>query len=111
MSRFMLVGVSMAALLAAGCARRPDAIAPAAIPSEAYLAMACPQLKDELAAEQARLSALSVAQNNTATGDAVGVFLIGVPTSSAFGGDQEGNVAVSKGKIIAIENAISAKRC
>lgn len=108
MYSFGLVGLSM---LVSACAKRPDAIAPATIPSDAYMAMSCSRLNDELNNENARFAALSAAQNSTATGDAVGVFLIGVPTSSAFGGDQEGNVAVSKGKLLVIENARLAKKC
>ena len=37
---------------------------------------------EELIAENEKLAALSKAQNSAATGDAVGVFLIGVPMSS-----------------------------
>ncbi len=111
MRTFVYVGITVIAVFTSACARRPDAIAPVAIPTDAYMAMTCQRLSSELSGEQAKLSALSTAQNSAATGDAVGVFLIGVPTSSVFGGDQEGNVAVSKGKVLAMENAIAAKRC
>lgn len=104
----IIIGV---AVMSSACARRPDAIAPAAIPSDAYMAMSCGRLNIEMNSENAKFEALSVAQNSAATNDAIGVFLIGVPTSSAFGGNQEGNVAVSKGKLVAIENARLAKRC
>ncbi len=57
------------------------------------------------------MAAVSKAQNDAATGDAFGVFLIGVPMSSTFGGDKEGQVAVNKGKVQAIENALKAKGC
>jgi hypothetical protein len=109
-SVWSMVAVGVA-LIASACARRPDAIAPVAIPGDAYMAMSCSRLAGELINEQTKLAALSSAQNSAATGDAVGVFLIGVPASSVFGGDQEGNVAVSKGKVIAIENARLAKNC
>ncbi len=99
------------AVLASACARRPDAIVPVAIPADVYMAMSCTRLASELVNEQTKLAALSSAQNSAATGDAVGVFLIGVPASSVFGGDQEGNVAVSKGKVLAIESARLAKKC
>jgi hypothetical protein len=56
-----------------------------------------------LIAEQQTLASLSAAQQSAVTGDAVGVFLIGVPMSSLSGGDKEGAIAASKGKILALE--------
>jgi hypothetical protein len=104
--------VALATLLAAtSCAKRPDAIVPADIPMAAYTGSACPVLATELVKEQENLAALSKAQNQAATGDAVGVFLIGVPASSTFGGDKEGQVAVSKGKVQAIQSAMRSKNC
>ena len=94
-----------------GCAKRPDAIVPVDIPMAAYSNLACPGLAQELAKEQNNLASLSKQQNQAATGDAVGVFLIGVPASSTFGGDKEGQVAVSKGKVNAIESAMKGKGC
>lgn len=93
------------------CAKRPDAIVPVDIPMAAYTNMSCQALSQELNKERAKLANLSRQQNDAATGDAVGVFLIGVPTSSTFGGDKEGEVAVSKGKVNAIENAARSKGC
>jgi hypothetical protein len=104
--------VALALLLATtSCAKRPDAIVPADIPMAAYTGSSCPTLATELVKEQENLAALSKAQNQAATGDAVGVFLIGVPASSTFGGDKEGQVAVSKGKVQAIQNAMRSKNC
>ncbi|MBW9062360.1 hypothetical protein JNB71_03415 [Rhizobium herbae] len=99
------------ALAVVGCAKRPDAIVPVDIPMAAYTNLGCPALVQELLKEQNNLAALSKQQNQAATGDAVGVFLIGVPTSSTFGGDKEGQVAVSKGKVNAINSAIMSKGC
>ena len=72
---------------------------------------ACQPLAQELVKEQSILASLSKQQNQAATGDALGVFLLGVPASSTFGGDKEGQVAVSKGKVNAIESAIKSKGC
>lgn len=94
-----------------GCAKRPDAIVPVDIPMAAYSNLDCSGLAQEQIKEQATLASLSKQQNQAATGDAVGVFLIGVPASSTFGGDKEGQVAVSKGKVNAIESAIKSKGC
>lgn len=104
--------VTLAALLAvSGCAKRPDAIVPVDIPMAAYTSYGCQALSIELAKEKAGLASVSKKQNDAATGDALGVFLIGVPMSSTFGGDNEGNVAVAKGKVQAIESAIISKKC
>lgn len=102
----------LAVLLAAtACAKRPDAIVPVDIPMAAYSNLDCGALAQELVKEQNNLAALSKQQNQAATGDAVGVFLIGVPASSTFGGDKEGQVAVSKGKVNALNSSIAAKGC
>lgn len=37
--------------------------------------------------------------------------LIGVPASSLTGGDKEGVISVSKGKVLAIQNTMKAKGC
>ncbi|KQS89825.1 hypothetical protein [Rhizobium sp. Leaf386] len=99
------------ALAAAGCAKRPDAIVPVDIPMAAYGNMDCAQLAQEYLNEQNNLAALSKQQNQAATGDAVGVFLVGVPASSLTGGDKEGQIAVSKGKVNAVESSLKAKGC
>jgi hypothetical protein len=39
-------------------------------------------------------------------GDAIGVFLIGVPVSSLSGGDKEGLIAAAKGKELALQNRL-----
>jgi len=72
------------------CAKRPDAIVPVDIPIAAYTNLSCQALASELVKERSTLASLSKQQNEAATGDAVGVFLIGVPASSTFGGDKEG---------------------
>ena len=93
------------------CAKRPDAISPVSYPIQAYANANCQQLAGEYSKERNLLDAQSKAQNSAATGDALGVFLLGVPTASLTGGDQEGNISVTKGKILAIEAALSSKGC
>ncbi len=77
----------------------------------AYSNLDCQALGREYLKEQASLSTVSKLQHDAATGDAVGVFLVGVPMSSTFGGDKEGQVAVAKGKVNAIEANMKAKGC
>ncbi|WP_436112688.1 hypothetical protein [Neorhizobium tomejilense] len=105
---FLLPAVALAF---SSCAKRPDAIVPADIPMAAYTNFSCAQLGQEMIKEQTALLAISKAQNDAATGDAVGVFLIGVPMSSTFGGDKEGQVSVAKGKVQAIQSAMMSKGC
>lgn len=106
----IVVALALSAVSVA-CAKRPDAIVPVDIPMAAYTNLSCQALASELVKERNTLASLSKQQNEAATGDAVGVFLIGVPASSTFGGDKEGQVAVSKGKVNAIENAAKSKGC
>ncbi|MDF1778791.1 MAG: hypothetical protein P1V21_04330 [Rhizobiaceae bacterium] len=98
-------------LMSVGCAKRPDAITPVSMPSDVYTLMGCSKLSDELTREQQNLDTLSRAQNDAATGDALGVFLVGLPLASATGGDKEGLIAVSKGKVQALESAKLRKGC
>lgn len=109
MRAVMMLG--LCGLVLGACARRPDAIAPVAVPAEAYMALTCEKLLTARMAELEKLTALSAKQSEAATADAFGVFLIGVPTASLNGQDQEGNLAVSKGTMLAIDNARMAKRC
>lgn len=92
--------------LIAACAPRPDAIAPVSM-GNAFATYDCRAAAIDLAAERQHLSGLEQAQRNAATGDAVGVFLIGVPTSSLTGGNKAGEIGASKGKIVALEARIA----
>jgi hypothetical protein len=103
--------IALAGLLVTACAKGPDAIAPANIPLAAYTGSSCSNLSKELVTEKATLEAVESAQRSAATGDAVGVFLLGIPLASATGGDKEGDVAVSKGKVQSIELAMKSKGC
>lgn len=109
MNRLILTSILLVTVTS--CAKRPDAIVPVDIPMAVYNNQSCGELGRELIKEQQNLAAVSKAQNEAATGDAVGVFLIGVPMSSAVGGDKEGQVAVAKGKVQAIENTLKSKGC
>ncbi|PZU18963.1 MAG: hypothetical protein DI589_23030 [Shinella sp.] len=93
------------------CAKRPDAIVPVDIPMAAYSNLSCEGLAQEYLKEQNNLAALSKQQNSAATGDAVGVFLVGVPMSSVVGGDKEGQIAVSKGKVNTLDLTLKNKGC
>lgn len=107
----ILLTLSVTALIAAGCAKRPDAIAPTAMPTETYAGLECKEINDTLITERNKLATLSAAQNSAANADAVGVFLVGIPLASLTDGDKEGLIAVAKGKIQALESAKLRKGC
>lgn len=93
--------LALCALISA-CAQSPDAIAPVSM-GNAFASTSCPSARAALAQEEQTLAALSAQQRQAATGDALGVFLIGVPVSSLTGNDKAGLIGASKGKIIALE--------
>lgn len=94
--------IALAALTVAGCAQGPDAIAPIPM-GNAYATADCRSAASALSAERANLSALENRQRGAAAGDVIGVLLIGVPVSSMTGGDVSGQIAASKGKILALD--------
>lgn len=90
----------------AACAQSPSAIAPVSM-NGAFDHMQCQQAANTLAAERQTLAALESKQKGAVAGDAIGVFLIGVPMSSLTGGDVSGHIASSKGKVLALEARVS----
>lgn len=100
-----------AVLLVAGCARNPESITPLTMPVNAYSGLGCEELAEEHRRSSAALVAVEAQQRQAVTGDAVGVFLIGVPVSSLSGSDREGQVALHKGELVAIEAQQRNRRC
>jgi hypothetical protein len=94
--------VIMMTLTVGACAKSPDAIVPVSM-AGAYDDVSCKKASTILAQERSTLATLSAQQESAVTGDAVGVFLLGVPMSSVSGQDVEGSIAASKGKILALE--------
>ena len=90
------------------CTPRPDAIAPVAM-TGAFDHLPCSDARSRLDTERVKLTALEKRQNNAATGDAIGVFLILVPVSKLTGGDVAGEVGTSKGTVLALEQRVA--RC
>lgn len=102
-----LVGV----LLLSACAKQPDQIAAVEVGADSYSRYSCKQLVSEKTKISQELENLSARQKSAASGDAWGVFLLGLPLSSMSGGDQEALIAVAKGKVQAIDRQIVAKGC
>ncbi|WP_421907095.1 hypothetical protein [Mameliella sp.] len=102
--------ISSFALIAA-CAQKPENIAAANIGSNEYRGYSCKQLADAQLQHKQNLANLSADQKKAATGDAVGVFLLGLPLSSMSGGDKETAIAVTKGHLQSIEREQARKNC
>lgn len=107
---FMKLHIIMAACLLAGCANRPETIHASFVSHERYMDQNCMQLLGTLSNTRAELARFSRMQDGKATGDAWGVFLIGVPFSK-LSGDHEGDVARLKGQVEALETAQVKQRC
>jgi hypothetical protein len=104
MKQFMLTALAVSTLTA--CAPGPSAVAPTPM-GNAFAAVPCQQAQNMLIEERQRVATLSRKQSNAAIGDAIGVFLILVPVSSLTGSDVEGELAASKGKVLALENRMA----
>lgn len=87
------------------CAKRPDAIAPASM-GDAYSNISCQQARELLAAERVTLAGLEQEQRIAANTDAATVFLVLVPMSALNNSDKEGEIATSKGRVVALENRL-----
>ena len=102
--------VAMAFTLAS-CAERPENIAAIAMDDAAYANLSCKKLAREETKIRNDLDTLSATQNKTATKDAWGVFLLGLPLSSMSGSDKEALIGVAKGKLYAIDLVQLEKDC
>lgn len=98
-----------AALSLAACAKSPDAIAPVSM-GNAYAGLSCAEAAADLLAERAAYADIEAKQRGAVAGDAIGVFLVGVPVSSLTGGNVEGQIAAAKGKIMALDARLASCR-
>lgn len=104
-----IITAAIAAALVSGCATRASGVAPVAVAATDYSAMQCTTARAEIVNVRARVNALSRKQNNAATADAVGVFLLFIPAGSLFGGNVEGELAQAKGEQLALERHITTR--
>jgi hypothetical protein len=98
--------LAAAFLVLAACAQTPGAIAPVAMPG-LYDGLTCAAARGALAQERQTLAALEQRQNAAVIQDAATVFLVLVPTSSIMGTNVAGDLALSKGKVQALEARLS----
>lgn len=95
----------------AACAKAPESIAPSYVSEVQYQSYSCTQLGQEKARLEQAYAVTAKAQNDARTGDAWGVFLIGMPTSSLSGGNVAAEVASLKGQMVAVDKTIITKNC
>jgi hypothetical protein len=107
-SKALVVIVASVSLVA--CANRPETIHASFVSHERFIDLSCDQLVGRLASTRADLDKYSKMQDEKATGDAIGVFLVLVPVSKLTG-DYEGEVARLKGEVEAIETAQIKNKC
>lgn len=98
-------------LFCSACAKQADQIPAADIGPNTYMGASCSQLNTTKLQLGQNLETLTAAQKSAASGDAVGVLLLGLPLSSMSGNDKETDIAITKGKIQAVETARLQKRC
>lgn len=95
--------IAIASTLAiAACAQSPGSIQPVSM-GDAYSGVSCQSASARLITERQSLAALESKQKAAVAGDAMGVFLLGIPVSSLTGQDVSGEIAASKGRVIALE--------
>jgi len=106
---FLYVAVS--AVVLSACAKQPENIAAAAMPTAPYERMSCAELAGHALAKTQQIEGLSAEQRDAASGDALGVFLLGLPLSSMSGGDQETAIAIARGEMNAITAVQQSRGC
>lgn len=94
------------ALLAlSACAQPPGAIAPVPM-GNTYDHVTCAHARKLLAEEQPKLADLTHKQTGAMIGDAIGVALVLVPTSTVMGGNVAGELGASKGRVEALQGRL-----
>ena len=100
-----------AAVSLSACAKSPEQISAVEIADTTYANANCKALVKQEIQQTQLLHALSADQRKAQDGDALGVFLLGLPLSSMSGADKETEIAVAKGRVNAIRRQQAAKSC
>lgn len=106
-----IIYITATALALTACAKQPENIAAVEVGDNEYRGLSCKQLSETRVATSQNLENLSASQKSAASGDAVGVFLLGLPVSSMSGNDNETAIAVTKGRLQALDREIARKSC
>lgn len=105
-----LTAAVILSILISGCANRPSSIRASYVSHEKFTELNCGELLELKYERSIKLERLSREQDGKATGDAIGVFLLGIPFSK-LSGDHEGDIAHLKGEVEAIETAQIKAKC
>ena len=108
-SRTVLPIVACIAL--ASCANAPESIKAQNISAQPYAGFSCGALANQYAQASNAYEAAAADQRKAQQGDALGVFLIGVPVSSMAGNDKEADISYRKGEMQALKEASRQKGC
>ena len=100
-----------AVVVVSGCAKAPNTIAPSYVSEVQYQNYSCVQLGQELQRLEQAYAVAAKAQEDARTGDAWGVFLIGLPTSSLSGSNIAPEIASLKGQMVAVQKTAISKNC
>lgn len=103
-----IVTIFTVALALSTCAKAPSQIPAAQIEAETFATLTCDQLAEKDVEQHQLLKALSTQQKQAQAGDAVGVFLLGLPVSSMSGGDRETEIPWPRGTSMPSNDARSA---
>ena len=106
---FKFVSIVAIAILS-GCANRPGSIRASYVSHEKFSDLSCEQLVNRQLTTHIKLERLSREQDGKANGDAIGVFLLGIPFSK-LSGDHEAEIAHLKGELEALETAQVKAKC
>ena len=88
------------------CTSRASGVAPVAVSIMEYQDLSCEETKALLAQKREEENALTQAQDNAATGDGVGGFLLLIRVGSLTGNDVSGDLALANGEVNALERAV-----
>lgn len=108
MFRFVVIIAATASLTS--CANRPESIRASHVSHEKFVHLECTQLATKMTDTRVELDKYSKMQDSKANGDALGVFLLGIPFSK-LSGDHESDVARLKGEVEAIDTAQVKNKC
>lgn len=101
----------ISALFLSACAQQPDKISAIDVAGDPYRGYSCKQLKAEHLKISQELESASADQKRAASGDAWGVFLLGLPVSSMSGNDKEAAIGVAKGRLNSLDQKMLEKNC
>ncbi|TKB07112.1 MAG: hypothetical protein E5V75_34125 [Mesorhizobium sp.] len=105
--------LALCGTMVAACATPPNNIKPTAV-ATTYSGLSCQQLMDKAIQTNSKLGDLTAVQGRTASNDAYGVLWLGLPVGSMGDKDakqREGEIAMLKGELAAIQKARVAGKC